>query len=727
MSAPAPAPSCSSLKECSSCHIGRPESEFSGAQLKKKGKRVCTLCVDKKEIATSAAAELSAFTSRFATTTTVDAAVACAKCPSCDKKCGKVARCGVCKHPCCGVDCFTAHRDGPQCDAIRTMPLLAIEEEEDLLTTEEISVLWPQLLRRMIALSKSGPSTEEVDGSRCGNLSKFLEIITACEHHVTLTPLFIASIYPPRLTDPWWIPGSSGTLRSRQMLDFWRMLVPLVTALQGVYAKCRTISLPDPVNFANGSGMHHDQSAVVPASLDESRMLHRLMRYGLYYLRNVDPALLSLSQRQYMQVASDDYGVIPFSLLDDDRDLIHVLLYCSHSANMQDRKTLICVPINSAITPDRFYHGSEDLATFDLSMPFRNHELLLEQGLLVNAGRSSAKVCACSGYTGQSNSSFQNASVFYCYSSDDKLRSDLATITGPSSTGCSTSKLMAQGIVAELEARKQPGYFHLVPAMRAAIGEDDWPQNDGSLFIATPRRGLESELTELLLLEALVAEAAAGDVQAQLLIQNIEIDCGGDASSSSSSSSSSPTPIAKIIEVQRSRVDALSRDQREQLRIHADAVERHNHRCLLNSGASHQVTESFASASAIVSTSSSSSTEQAPVYSWTQSKAMQSLESLLTTGRQKYATIVKVGLKVLHSLNPSSVNRSGGSHLVFHYPVGSPVTLVLPHTGGGGSKDSTVSAQYCTRLYQRINEAIQQQIGGGSNPSGVDTLAPHRA
>src|SRR5690349_4891034 len=37
------------LKRCCDCCSDRPESDFSGAQLKRKGKRVCKGCVEKRE------------------------------------------------------------------------------------------------------------------------------------------------------------------------------------------------------------------------------------------------------------------------------------------------------------------------------------------------------------------------------------------------------------------------------------------------------------------------------------------------------------------------------------------------------------------------------------------------------------------------------------------------------------------------------------------------------
>jgi len=96
--------------------------------------------------------------------------------------------------------------------------------------------------------------------------------------------------------------------------------------------------------------------------------------------------------------------------------------------------------------------------------------------------------------------------------------------------------------------------------------------------------------------------------------------------------------------------------------------------------------------------------------------AHRSLESLRAPGRKKYGSIIKAALRFLHSLRPVSVNRGGGSHSVFHFARGGPVTLVQPHAGGR-SKDGTVGAEYCTRLYQSLHSAALQQLQPGGDGS----------
>jgi hypothetical protein len=98
-------------------------------------------------------------------------------------------------------------------------------------------------------------------------------------------------------------------------------------------------------------------------------------------------------------------------------------------------------------------------------------------------------------------------------------------------------------------------------ARRAALGEQ-WPKaGEASLFIAIPRRGLETELTELLMLEALKEEADAGDEHAQLLLDHLVEESGA-------------ANAAELIEAQCSRVEEMQQWQQEQLRLHAEAVAR---------------------------------------------------------------------------------------------------------------------------------------------------------
>jgi predicted RNA binding protein YcfA (HicA-like mRNA interferase family) len=287
----------------------------------------------------------------------------------------------------------------------------------------------------------------------------------------------------------------------------------------------------------------------------------------------------------------------------------------------------------------------------------------------------------------------------------------------------------------------------LIEVMRAALGEQ-WPKPHEFLFIAIPRRGLETELTELLMLEALKEEADAGDEHAQQLLDHLVEESGAaDAS--------------ELIEAQRSRVEEMQQWQQQQLRLHAEAVARTEHRASQRktikavpilapaasgpasskpkstaAASSHQSEErkhasssfasvsSSASASAVKANKSSdghviaASAELSPAQSiaaaelacsWTADAALTDVASLLQTGRRKFGVIVKAAVKFLHSLHPTSVNQSG-SHRVFHFGQTGPVTLVLPHAGRR-SKDGTVSQRYCTQLYKAMQQATMSQFG----------------
>ena len=45
-----------------------------------------------------------------------------------------------------------------------------------------------------------------------------------------------------------------------------------------------------------------------PAALDASRVLHRLMKYWIYYFRHVDPNCLPAELRDFADVSSDECG-----------------------------------------------------------------------------------------------------------------------------------------------------------------------------------------------------------------------------------------------------------------------------------------------------------------------------------------------------------------------------------------------------------------------------------
>ena len=427
-------------------------------------------------------------------------------------------------------------------------------------------------------------------------------------------------------------------------------------------------------------------------------------------------------------------GVIPVGLDDVSVEArsFHSIAYCSvfDSRGMATLVPAACSEL-FPFAPNRHDAIQVVLPDSHRWLVVHGGRLVEEAGLIVQRSSLDTRpivVSATAGRTNHIESSFRSAPADMAYvelADLERLRDDI-------DKGMERRKKSKPDMERELEVRAQPGYFHIVPAMKSIL-EDDWPtEQNQKLFIAIPRVTIEAELTELLLLESLVEEAAAGDEQAQLLIQHIEEECGA--------------PIAEVISAQRSKLEIMLEDQRQQLLIHAAAVERLEQRGRLLKGAASTSASSIVASSSVAASSSSSSSAapfmaasgvvsaadstaladrsassssalQPPAYSWTQRAEFQSVESLRSPGRKKYGTITKAALRFLHSLKPVRVNMSGGSHLVFHYQSGAPVTLVTPHAGG--SKDSTKSSSYCTRLYATLHEAALQQF----NPTAAISAA----
>ena len=107
------------LKACSACLRHWPESDFSGAQLKRKGKRVCKGCVQQWELAaaqeldTPAAAKAAAAVAAAAARR---AAPTAGLCVVCGQRESKLRECPKCKGRYCGAVCQLHHRESQQCE-----------------------------------------------------------------------------------------------------------------------------------------------------------------------------------------------------------------------------------------------------------------------------------------------------------------------------------------------------------------------------------------------------------------------------------------------------------------------------------------------------------------------------------------------------------------------------------------------------------------------------------
>lgn len=501
---------------------------------------------------------------------------------------------------------------------------------------------------------------------------------------------------------------------------------------------------------------------------------NRLVTLLRWIVRAMDPAWLAATYVTPVDVSRAEFGTLSLpnlvSLPSDGCDSL--LGYMQHVDPVSAQLTL--VPLMGcgykALLPTGVGVLELHLGNHMRTMMTRGGLPVPERGLYAVADYRHAvmKLSAVTGYTGRPHDSFLMSPSRVHWYENHQLEADLKRHNNDNDVG---SEDLKAAIRAELADRARPDYFHLVPMFKRLVDPAVWPQRVGEvLFIASPQLGLESELVELLLLESLVDEAAAEDATssssslsltstsssdrdrpAQLLIAHIENECGA--------------MIAEVIERQRRRCEWMRQAQADQMRIHAEAVERAARRGKLtaaNSGsdtASSLATASlFSSALAAptcaASASSSSSASASsliplpasdppvgasavrtlssacvlsaesvspsapvlsaaaavpspPAASWTCSKSLLSLSSLCSVGRVKYATITAAALRFLHTLRPVSVNRKGGSHPVFHFASGPPVTLVRPHGG-----DRTISAHAVTRLYQTMHEAAMQQMEG---------------
>lgn len=132
-------------KRCAGCQTERPASQFSGAQLKRGGKRLCHSCIASKRAADEAAA-------------------APVRCMSCGKSFRSSRnRCDECSIRYCSGGCLQRHRAvrPSLCEVIRSVPPLTIPPDE-VLTLEEVAREWPAIVSVRLhttARESSGPTS----------------------------------------------------------------------------------------------------------------------------------------------------------------------------------------------------------------------------------------------------------------------------------------------------------------------------------------------------------------------------------------------------------------------------------------------------------------------------------------------------------------------------------------------------------------------------------------
>jgi hypothetical protein len=742
------------VKTCSSCRQSLSLSSFSGAQLKLKAKRKCKACIQLQQQANeaqfassaSAASAASASASSSAKSTsshrpsaahsTTATDVLPSRCCVCNKRHGKLRTCSRCASAYCGLACLTTHKDSGLCAATRTLPPVDGIAEENRLSLEELSELWP-------ALQRTCSPHQELHKTRAQRLPPELRHLSfsfdLSFSAAELTPLI--ELYPPRLDAKavWWTPRCrQAQFNVAAVFDALRRLFDVIR-----YSTHPTSSVPDPA-LPHGWG----QVLLEPPSpvFCDGRLIHRLLAYAIFFFRHVDPQLLPPDIRANVHVQSDEHGELPRGM----SILTGKLCSIDYLSSVDDVGRRLLLPFfNVAPRPRPSFplvsarplecDGHRKMLL--LSGP--SHAPVREAGLLVMSTRPPGnspdalltKITAFAGWTADRLSSA--VSDVCCLEANDALRESSVRRGMEPWPRCA-----------------------LIEVMRDTLS-DQWPQPGQDMFIAVPRRGLETELTELLLLESLKAEADVGDAHAQLLLAHLVEESGA-------------ADVSELIGAQRSRVEEMQQWQQEQLRLHAEAVARTEQRASQRKAikaaassalaasagvsskpsaaaavASHQIDERKHAPSSSASAAASASMAKAAhghgnlapnvssaltpaqtgsaaelACSWTADAALTDVASLLQTGRRKFGVIVKAALKFLHSLQPTSVNQSR-SHRVFHFAQSGPVTLVIPHAGRR-SKDSPVSRQYCTRLYEAMQQATMSQFGPMRAGAQIKKAQPQR-
>ena len=298
------------LKRCSSCAKDQPECHFSGVQLKKKGKRVCSECVVEnvaQQKAATTAAALAAKTSPHtpATASSTSAAAAAAptcteptaplSCIGCGKQSGKLRPCSKCGGCICGSLCHS----NKLCKAVSTLPPLSLAPS-DLLTAADVAFHWPRLFARVRSIAAAAEAS-----------GLLLRMLDAWTDLVPSALSLIVSLYPPRVSDPWWLDPKHPAHQPLQQY----VIGQLYKAVSNFNIVSQNTELARSVSSADLAGDMLPLRTIkhTPAVLDESRLIHRLMKYWIYYFRHMEPKCVQLpyEMREYVDVRSDEYGESP--------------------------------------------------------------------------------------------------------------------------------------------------------------------------------------------------------------------------------------------------------------------------------------------------------------------------------------------------------------------------------------------------------------------------------
>jgi len=684
-----------SNKCCSACGIDRPAVSYSGAQLKKKGQRVCKVCITRKELETEV--ELWSASTPTSTTTTITNM----KCIMCKKQQDVSLRsCTKCASQCCSRACFHQHKQVQLCERLQRYPPPPLTIAKENIITPRDAAIHLQRLEGVIEEYVRGLPPHIADQFEAENFN--------FPHMSFDEPLILLQLYPPcDALWPWWVCDSvsagicvksanhlSTTMDDVDIQPFltkFTCFVTKLTILYQVVTAPRGLHTVEESRMCLENGVQHEKTRTLSCPFeDDSRVFHRILTYLIYYYRFVDRSLLPESILRLLDVSSDRHGVMP-QVVNVAENYWSGIAYCTSDSG-------ILLPFCFSIPLVGWAMTRTCLSHKDYMLVFLDGRLQMDQcGFLVERSQPQHTFVVAV------DAAFRVQPTWLTKPSDDILARAIQVaereLTITNRDEAERSRIVANS-------------FFLVRTIENILGTE-WPTVGRATFIPMPALGLEQEVVELLLLAELVDLANAGDELAQQTIVTLEKETG--------------TSIDIMVHSQKTRLEQMLEDQRKQMAIHAQVVahteqrrQKPVSRVNASSAFSNAAASTAANTSSVVAASHSrntnpaaSSPSSATSPAWMSEACTAKLDALMSAGRLKFRHVKKLLLAVLKA-SPLQTNQTiqNGSHAVMHFDGASaPWTLVEQHAGN--SKDTVVKrsvrTRMCSHLLSIVNSHMTQQ------------------
>jgi hypothetical protein len=658
-------------KRCSACTIERPPGDFSSAQLKKQGRRVCKACVAQQMMEEAVKVWSISADKQQQQQQQNNSSSSTELCLVCVREQHDGAPCAMCTGHCCSLSCFRRHKETAQCERVRTLPMSPVDiADEDRLGTIEQVVDQLDALRIQVeqqcreaheALFASSikqvpflppPSRPTFGKSR----RDFVALASV------LVPLHSSSA---RASGWWWTRQHESESPTAPSLASMMCNVVHAFSEQHRYtAMC--IGSRDLQEDAKNHefflvGVKRETAFTLACPFEDvSRIFHRLLTYTIYYYRHMPADLLMMPRdvEHLLDVHNDAQGVLPTAVHGEQW---WGLAYCT----LSDATRVPVAVLNASRTGTTFVRAR--MSRYTCGISFSQGRLQCAPTLAVVRDQ-------------------QFTSVFAAQSAAQKFQLARVNLAMPSEQIC-TSLGYTPAMIAKMRT------LSFVGLVQDMLG-DEWPAIDHTVCIALPTPGLEHEVVELLLLYELQALQEQGSVTHQPVIASIEAD--------------SNTSLSELIHAQTTRLEQMLQDQRDQLDIHAAVVARAEQRSKSFLGQ-----PAFASSATASSSSSSAAAMAASATSTSIASASASpsspLDILMAEGRLKFRRVKKLLMAILKT-SPlvATSTQQHGSHLVTHMAGASPWTFVQHHAGR--SKDSLVARSVRTRICAQLMAIVDAQL-----------------